>query len=188
MLKETMVNFDTRKYYIDTKITSDISRSVYENVNNYSWSTGELEDQFQVNKLDENGKYIGVDQSLITQDSLLKLIHPYARGELNLFRVPPNTVYNWHTDENNKVNINLIFEECPMGFSMFNLEKGDYDESTIHRSLRPVLTVPYTPNCWLIYNAQIEHTVLNLSDKFRYLLTYTIKNINYRAVVKILKL
>lgn len=182
------MNFESKKYYIDTKIPSSISSSIYENINNFTWNRGPLSDQFQVTKIDQDGKWVGIDQSLIKQDSLLNLIHPYAKGYLNLFRIPPKTMYNWHTDANNLVNINLIFEESNMAFSMFKLEKGDYDESTIHRSLRPVLPVEYTPNCWLLYNAKIEHTVLNLSDKTRYLLTYTIKILTYQQLIQLLKL
>ena len=182
------MSFDSKKYYIDTKIPSNISSSIYENINNFTWYCGPLSDQFQVTKIDQDGKWVGIDQSLIQQDSLLNSIHPYAKGELNLFQVPPKTMYNWHTDAKNLVNLNLIFEEYTMAFSMFKLQKGDYDESTIHRSLRPILPVEYTPKCWLLYNAKIEHTVLNLSDNFRYLLTYTIKTQSYQDILKILKL
>lgn len=172
------MNFDTKKYYLDTQIPSEIAETVYKNLDNFSWSLGALSDQFQVTKTDDAGNWIGVDQNLIQHDLLLKQIHDKARGQLNLFRFPPNTMYKWHTDKNNLFNINLIFEELPLTFSLFKLKTSDFDPDTVHRSLDAVVPVKYTPYCWLIYNTQIEHSVLNLSDKTRYLLTYTIKKEN----------
>jgi hypothetical protein len=169
------MDFDFKKYYLDTNLLSEIASELYEKRDEFIWWGGVDGTQFQVKRKDDSGKWIGVNQELIAQDSLLKSIHGRARGELYLFKFPPNRMYNWHIDTTNLFNVNLIFEESPMGISLFKLEEGDYDKTTTHRSLSAVLPVKYTPMRWLIYNAQIPHTVLNLSDKTRYLLSYTIK-------------
>jgi hypothetical protein len=170
------MNFDFKKYYVDTKLPSEIATELYEKRDEFIWHAGSDNSQFQVRTVSlMNGKWIGINQGLIVQDSFLKSIHRRAHGELYLFKFPPNTAYNWHVDSTNLFNINLIFEESPMGISLFKLKEGDYDKYTTHQCLSAVLPVKYTPMCWLIYNAQILHTVLNLSDKTRYLLSYTIK-------------
>jgi hypothetical protein len=169
------MEFDSKKYYVDTNLPSEIANELYEKLGEFTWWTSPSGSQFQVKNRDDAGKWIGINQDLIAKDSLLKSIHDRAHGELYLFKFPPNRMYNWHIDTTNLFNVNLIFEESPMGISLFKLEEGDYDKTTTHRSLSAVLPVKYTPMHWLIYNAQIPHTVLNLSDKNRYLLSYTIK-------------
>ncbi len=169
------MDFDSKKYYVDTNLPSEIATELYEKREEFTWWSGGDGSQFQVKRKDDAGKWIGINQDLIAKDSLLKSIHGRAHGELHLFKFPPGRMYNWHVDGTNLFNINLVFEESPMGISLFKLEEGDYDKTTTHRSLSAVLPVKYTPMRWLIYNAQIPHTVLNLSDKTRYLLSYTIK-------------
>lgn len=165
-----------KKYYYNTNRRSEIAQAIYDKRESFDWWPGRTNDQFQVRQF---------DQSLIEQDSFLKELYKIAPGQLCFFKFPPGVMYNWHKDGSNLFNVNLIFKE-QKSFSLFRAEPGDFDQSTVHGALQPVIEVEYQPMCWTMYNAQILHTVANLDTETRYLLTYTIKKdsaITYDEVV-----
>jgi len=136
---------------------------VIEKLDMYRWHTSITEGQWQT---------MFFNQSLIDLDSFLKTFHPKLQGKIDLLKFPPHTHYQWHTDGLNSFNFNLVFKNYENTFVVF--EKLDQDRSSIHKYLKEVVELKYVPLTWHVFNAQIPHTIFNLGDETRYLLTYKI--------------
>ena len=129
-------------------------------------------------------KYVNEDNFLNHID---KFIKPY--GKLELFKFPPMTQYDWHVDTYNKCNFNLVFEHYN-SLSLFKTKKEDSNNSDLHFSNFNIISLNYVPKTWYLFNTQLEHTVINLDEKVRYLLSYTVHKdcpLNYQQILEIVQ-
>ena len=141
---------------------SEIADRVYKIKDEFKWYTGRKEDQYQVP---------GFSQTYINQDSFLRYISKKIPGTLKLFKFPPNCYYRWHRDGDNLYNFNLTFT-AQEAFVLF--ENISIDTQFFHAAITPVSTLRYEPRNWYLFNANIRHSVYNLDNEWRYLLTYTV--------------
>lgn len=160
------------EYFYNTKIRSPISDTIIDNLENYQWWTGRRGGQWEPTIF---------DQTLIELDPFLKKFHRNLNGKLNLFKFPPNTFYRWHCDGENAFNFNLVLKSPDRSFVVF--EKITQDLSISHIHLKEIVELKYQPFVWYVFNAQIPHSICNLGNETRYILTYAIKkdqNISYK--------
>lgn len=150
------------KYYFNTQLDSPISNIVIENFSNFQWWLGTKGDQFQVKRF---------DQQLILLDPFLKKYHTKLHGRLSLFKFPALTGYQWHQDGNNLFNLNLTFRKTK---SVTTFKEDPQDTSRTHKNSFSIIELNYEPLKWHIFNAQIEHSILNLDNEDRILLTYNV--------------
>jgi hypothetical protein len=124
-----------------------------------------------------------VNQSLIERDSFLASIHSHLQGKLRFFKFPSMTFYRWHVDVGNLCNFNLIF--LPQRAHTLFLDH----QNTTHGSqqIHSVEEVKYVPGEWTLFNSQITHSVCNLDNDTRYLLTYSVEKYTYDEVLSFLK-
>ena len=141
---------------------SEIADRVYKIKDEFKWHTGQKEDQYQVP---------GFSQTYINQDSFLQYISKKIPGTLKLFKFPPNCYYRWHRDRDNLYNFNLTFT-AQEAFVLF--ENISIDTQFFHAAITPVSTLRYEPRNWYLFNVGIRHSVYNLDNEWRYLLTYTV--------------
>jgi hypothetical protein len=112
-------------------------------------------------------------------DIFLSNLQTKFSGTLRLYMFPRMTVYNWHRDSAMGCSLNLVME--------------DYNSSSLFtRSnqsiLNEVIQLPYKKNTWYLFNSQILHSVVNLDQKDRILLTFTFpKNVSYDEVLSYIK-
>lgn len=179
----TSIN-DTRlleKYFYKTSFQSPIVDYFLENLEKFIWTSRSRKTQWEV---------LDLDQSLISLDPFLAEIHKDFKGRLNFFKFPPKSNYIWHRDGLNQFNINLILKK-QNSVTIFEKEE-DYVSDDFHNALKPILVLDYEPKYWYLFNAQINHTIFNLSTETRYLITYNVlksSNIDYStALDKIKKL
>ena len=92
----------------------------------------------------------------------LGLRHPLAAG---VIRLDPNTTYDWHTDTQRGVSINMLLNNFD-SHCMFSTQA---DEAT-HRFIE----LKYKPNTYYLFNNQVPHMVLNFNQS-RYLLSIEFK-------------
>jgi hypothetical protein len=167
-------------YFYKTKFKGDIQNFFLENLDHYSWTTGTRQSQWEISN---------PDQSLISVDPLLSQIHKEFNGRLNFFKFPPETNYVWHTDGKNLFNLNLIITKQD-SLTIFERVEGDYDTSSLHHALKPIVVLDYEPCYWYMFNAQIRHSVFNFSKEVRFLLTYNIpktSEIDYNQALESIK-
>ena len=152
------------EYFYNTNIVSTITDRVAEKFDRYLWDSGPTSGQWQP-------KFF--DQSLIQLDPFLSSFHSKLQGRLNLFKFYPCTCYQWHVDGLNSFNFNLVFKEHKNSFVVF--EKLTQDTSVVHKYSKEVVELKYVPLTWHVFNAQIPHTIFNLDNEIRYLLTYMVR-------------
>lgn len=151
-------------YFYKTDFQSPITDIFFENIENYIWTSGARKSQWEV---------VDVDQNLISLDPLLAEIHCEWHGRLNFFKFPPKSNYIWHRDGINQFNINLIIKKQD-SFTLFESHEKDFVADDFHRALKPITLLDYEPKFWYLFNAQIPHTVFNLSQEIRYLVSYNV--------------
>lgn len=117
---------------------------------------------------------------LIKEDEVLSKLQSKFNAMMRLYMFPSMTVYNWHRD-------------VEMGCSM-NLVMYDYDAHTLFnpsdkKEIRDkVVELKYEKNKWYLFNSQILHSVINVDNKDRILLTITFpKGVTYKDVFEFLK-
>ena len=168
------------EYFYKTNFQSPIIDHFLVNLEKYKWTSGTRKSQWEV---------LNLDQNLISIDPFLTKIHEQFRGRLNFFRFPPESNYVWHTDGINQFNINLIIKK-QNSITVFQRTQRDYNPEEFHNALRPITVLDYEPKFWYLFNAQINHTIFNLSEEPRYLITYNVlksSNIDYKSALEKIK-
>lgn len=99
-------------------------------------------------------------------DPFIQDIKKQFGGEVNCFRLKSMTDYGWHQDYQNACNLNMVVEEYH-SHTLFSTGRLD---NTLN--VAKLIELKYTPNKWVLFNAQKYHTVLNLDTKDRILLTF----------------
>jgi hypothetical protein len=166
------------KYFFKINHRSEIQQHIFENKENYCWHTGRKNDQFQVKEF---------PQFFISQDKFLSYLSKKIPGTLKLFKFPPGCMYRWHQDGDNILNFNLMFKK-QNALALF--ADQDAKQEDFHPALTPIIKLEYEPELWYLFNASIQHSVVNLDPEWRYLLTYTIPktvDITYQEALMIAK-
>lgn len=116
---------------------------------------------------------------LIKDSNIQALIHKFEieiSKKITIFRLYPNTCYNWHTDGIRSCAINMQLTAFEESFTLF----GKYTESRMIYD--NVVRLNYEPNRFYLFNTGIPHTVYNFSHT-RYLLSMGIpKKFSYQEV------
>lgn len=152
-----------KEYFYNTKISSPISDLLPSQLDNYDWWKGVRNNQWQPKHF---------DQALIFRDNFLRRFHSLLKGRLNVFKFPANTYYHWHCDGVKAFNINLTLDDYKNSFVIF--EKIDQNTNITHASSKEIVELKYQPLVWHVFNAQIPHTIFNLDNTPRYILTYNV--------------
>lgn len=84
-----------------------------------------------------------------------------VRAKFFYFR--PWSGYDWHVDLGRKCAINIALDDYPDAVSLFRqrIDNQNYN----------VLSVPYPARRPVLFNTSVEHSVINLSDQPRHVLT-----------------
>jgi hypothetical protein len=98
---------------------------------------------------------------ILQKDPFLQNVSSKFRLRAGVLRLPTNTCYDWHTDDERGVAINMLLTPEVRSNCLFT--KGG-DTSFKFEEL------VYEPDTFYIFNTQVEHTVLNY-EKPRYLLS-----------------
>lgn len=174
-------------YYYNTHCSSPLSY-LFDTAEFLPWWQGRDNDQYQVK----------LDQELIFKDEILSKLHTESDGGgvLSLLLLPPNNMYNWHTDFHGLCNFNLI-NSVEEKYTFFKLDPGLHEWSEKKPSidsipsLKPLLKVDVTPNKWCILNPTILHAGINFSNEPKYMVQYVLKKqrskISYDEAVEIVK-
>jgi len=99
----------------------------------------------------------------IFKDDFVKALDEKFNGKLSLYKIPAKSVYKWHVDTFHKWSINMVLETFD-SHTLFLKNQVDtilYFEELV-----------YKPHEWVIFNTQNPHTVVNLDDRDRILVTY----------------
>lgn len=170
------------KYFLSTTICSEVFNEMFDNINSIEFSHfGE--------RIQWKGK--NIDQSIKLQDPFLYYLDQFFgnHGKLQLLKFPAHTYYKFHIDKYNKFNFNYTFEHYE-SLSLFRALPEDSDHDNLHDENFNIIKLSYEPNKWYLFNAQIPHAVINLDEKHRYVLTYTVSkesDISYETAVDIIK-
>ena len=98
---------------------------------------------------------------MVQKDCFLRYVGSKFKLRAGVLRLPPNTCYDWHTDDERGVSINMLLTPEVRSNCLFT-EGGDtsfkFEE------------LVYAPDTFYIFNTQVRHTVLNYESP-RYLLS-----------------
>ena len=104
-------------------------------------------------------------ESLLEKDPFFKSLPPFKAG---ILRLPPNTCYDWHVDDERGWTINMLLEPVK-SHCLFSKKEGQSF---------PFIELSYEPGYYYAFNTQIPHTVLNF-DETRYLLSVQFDDPSY---------
>jgi hypothetical protein len=121
-------------------------------------------------------------EKLTTKDYFLDEISSVFDGRLRLYKIPKNSVYNWHQDYNVGCSLNLVMEEYNC-HTLFSTKTHSYKTTEGHPIIHDVVELKYVVGKYTLFNNQKTHQVVNLDDRDRYLLTMTFpKDVTYDRV------
>jgi len=109
---------------------------------------------------------------------LIKRFNVDKESKISIFKVTPNSCYNWHTDGIRCAAINMLL----IGYNSMAL-MGQKDVIFF----RNVEQVPYEPNRYVMINTSVSHSVYNFAED-RYLLSLGIPmEFSYQEVANYIK-
>ena len=114
---------------------------------------------------------IPIDSEWVKKEHMLSEVNEVQPiKQLGLLKIPPKSFYNWHVDDYRQSCINLLISENFEGqsFTLFGEEKDNYYHNNI-------VELKYMPSTYYLFNNQVKHSVTNLDDKDRYLLSLYFK-------------
>ena len=122
---------------------------------------------------------IPIDSEWIKKEHMLSQVNEVQPiKQLGLLKIPPKSFYNWHVDDYRQSCINLLISENfgRQSITVFGKEKNGYYHDNI-------IELKYMPSTYYLFNNQVKHSVLNLDDKDRYLLSlYFEEELPYEVV------
>jgi hypothetical protein len=96
-----------------------------------------------------------VPESILAKDPFFKTLPPFKAG---ILRLPPNTCYDWHVDDDRGWTINMLLT-TGKSHCLFGAKDG---------VAFPFIELVYEPGFYYSFNTKVHHTVLNF-DTYRYL-------------------
>lgn len=104
---------------------------------------------------------IQVHPNLLLQDSFLSYLAKKREFYAGILRMPPNTCYNWHTDTDRKVGLNMLLADDNKSRCVFM----DDEKPGVVFAIKEL---KYQPSTYYVFNTQKYHMVLNTTQP-RYL-------------------
>jgi hypothetical protein len=101
----------------------------------------------------------------IFKDAFIKAVNMKFGGFLSLYKIPARCVYKWHKDSRHFWSINMVLDT----FNSHTL----FEERT-ENTLIYIDELIYKPREWVIFNTQELHTIINIDNRDRVLVTYRI--------------
>jgi hypothetical protein len=161
-------------YKIETPCTivDDVKKYIAENNITWTWvpyMTVSFDFQTNLGKL------------LTEKDSTLKMLSTNFVGSmLRLYKFPSMTCYDWHRDASIGCSLNMLLED----YHSLTL----FIPSSQRKILNPVVSLKYEKNFWYLFNSQVLHSVVNVDEEDRILLTMTFPtNVKYKDVFDFLQ-
>jgi hypothetical protein len=112
-----------------------------------------------------------LDNNIIDKEPLLKKIgEKFEIKSIGVMKTPPNSVYNWHTDDDRGVSINMLLTHNHISHCVFTKKTKEK-----RKDIFPILELDYKSNTFYVFNTQELHTVLNLSAT-RYMFSLEFKD------------
>lgn len=96
-----------------------------------------------------------VPDSILAKEAFFKTLPPFKAA---ILRLPPNTCYDWHVDDDRGWTINMLLSSGK-SHCLFGAKDG---------VAFPFIELVYEPGFYYAFNTQVHHTVLNF-DTHRYL-------------------
>jgi hypothetical protein len=107
-----------------------------------------------------------------------ELLNPLSKefnGQLKLYKFPSNSFYQWHTDTDIGVSINMVLDH----YNSHTLFGNGYEN--LHTI--KVEELVYTPKKFYLFNSQKYHTVVNLDSRDRILVSFIFdRSISYDMI------
>jgi len=117
-----------------------------------------------------------VPMNILEADPLVVALSKRFTIKPGIFKMDPKNYYAFHVDASRHVAVNMMLEG-PNSYTMFG-------EKTASVEVTKVEQLAYEDSSYYIFNTSKPHSVLNLSDNTRYLLTIGIINpeVDYETV------
>ncbi len=99
---------------------------------------------------------IEIDRRIWLLEPVLNKINSQFEIEsCGILKIEPFTSYNWHTDTNRGLTINMLMKETP-SHSLFGFEKDQYNTNFVE--------LKYEPKSFYLFNTQHMHSVINFQE------------------------
>ncbi len=120
---------------------------------------------------------IDIDKRIWCLESLLQIVdNQFSIKGCGILKIDPYTNYNWHTDTNRGLTINMLLKEVH-SYSLFGFDKDQYNTSFVE--------LKYQPKKFYLFNTQHIHSVVNFQEP-RYVFTVEFsknkQELNYQDV------
>jgi hypothetical protein len=103
-----------------------------------------------------------IPPAVLGQDPVLLFLMSRYNFIGGITRMPANTCYNWHTDTDRRVGLNMLLEDGGDSRCLFT--------NSVEDVVFPFLELDYLPKTYYAFNTQAPHSVYNFT-KPRYLFT-----------------
>ena len=110
-------------------------------------------------------------RKLLLTDPLIVALSNRFTIKPGMFKMNPRSYYNFHVDSTRNVAINMLLEG-PDSYTMFGKQTESIEVTNVTDQLI------YEDSAYYIFNTASPHSVLNLSQNTRYLLTIGIPDLN----------
>jgi len=120
-----------------------------------------------------------IPKSIVEQDAFLKQLYTKFSFTSYVFKVLPNSFYNWHLDSKRFCSINMLLNVDIDSHCLFSIDK----ENIIFKFVE----LPYEKNKYYAFNTQEPHCVINFKSP-RYLFSIEFdEQITYKELINWLK-
>lgn len=101
--------------------------------------------------------------------TLQKINERFEIQSIGALKMNPNTVYNWHMDEQRGVSINMLLTTDHISHCIFTEKRKQKED------ISKIVELHYSKDTFYVFNTQQLHTVINL-EKPRYLFSLEFKD------------
>jgi len=97
-----------------------------------------------------------IPHEILGLDSFLVDLARKRKFHAGILRMEPNTCYNWHTDTDRKVGINMLLSDDGHSQCLFL----DGEPGVVFKTQE----LKYEPDTYYVFNTQVPHMVLNTTE------------------------
>ena len=127
-----------------------------------------------------------VPSELYSQDPFVSTVLEKFNGEAVILQMPPRAVYNFHTDFERSVSINLLLNNFDCSHSFYKVPMTQ--QGKVSSYIDHIVEIDYTPGQAYALNVGEQHSVINTGVSPRLVFAISIdKPVQYRDVVNFLK-
>jgi hypothetical protein len=117
-----------------------------------------------------------LSNDLVQQElTLQKINERFEIESLGILKMNPNTVYNWHMDEQRGLSINMLLTTDHISHCIFTEKRKEKED------ISKILELDYVKDTFYVFNTQELHTVINL-QKPRYLFSLEFKDKKHKLL------